>query len=729
MMQVADRSQLIASFALQMRFISQDQFHAAMSTWNHDKSHRLDEILLEHESLDRETHELLVAVVEKHLKLHGGKEDSHFAPLPGAALSADEPPTIVPTANGLRLAAAFDDPLGTIQADSGNWLCYSGRLRMTGPPNQGGMGQVSAALDEQLNREVALKEIKDEYSDDADCRVRFIQEAEITGGLEHPGIVPVYALGRYPDGRPFYAMRFIRGSSLQQAIDHFHSDYDSETDRAKPADRMKSPMAESRCRYESIEFRKLLGRFIDVCNAMEYAHSRGVIHRDLKPSNIMLGKFGETLVVDWGLAKVTGRADTFFDTGEKTLRPSSGSGSTPTQMGQAHGTPAYMPPEQAVGKLDEIGTRSDVYSLGATLYCLLTGKAPFSGATAPNILYRVRTGDFVRPQEVNFQVPRALEAVCLRAMAVDPSNRYASAEALADDVERYLAAGPAAARVEKLANPPQGGWQKWAYHNPLMATVILSLIPNGVLSIANVWFDGNIVLDSADVLSVKIFWGVLIFWKVFLYGCGTAAALCLVLPMFWALQGQAPASALPAARRKCLELGELIFWVSVVCWTAAGFLFPACINAVLYFFDSSEGPDLKQYAHFFVVHVLFGVVSGAIVLSSLSYVSVRLFYPQLLQLSGPIDVRADGLLERSRRIDRYSSLVVWIAFLSLIYLNVLDLDGDYKLAIMVLMCLGLGSTYMLAVKAIPEVKADLDALARSPVAFASFSTDDAKRKH
>lgn len=727
-MPVADRNQLIASFALQMRFINQDQYRAAMSTWNFDKSHGLDEILLEHESLDRETHELLVAVVEKHLKLHGGKEESTFR-FPDSRISADESPSTSPAANIPRLAATpDDDPLGTIRADFGNWLWYSGRLCVTGSPNKGGMGQVSAALDQQLNREVALKEIRDEYADDADCRGRFIQEAEITGGLEHPGIVPVYALGRHADGRPFYAMRFIRGNSLQQAIDDFHSGFDSENAKTVSADKTKDRDTSRLCRFDSIEFRKLLGRFIDVCNAIEYAHSRGVIHRDLKPSNIMLGKFGETLVVDWGLAKVTGREETFFAKGEVTLRPSSGSGSTPTQMGQAHGTPAFMPPEQAVGKLDQIGVTSDVYSLGATLYCLLTGKPPFSGAMEANILYRVKAGDFLRPQELNHQIPKALEAICLRAMALDSHNRYASAEALAEDVERYLAAGSAAARVEKLTNPPQHGWMRWAYQNPLMATFILSLIPNGVLSIANVWFDGNIVLESADVLSHKIFWVVLIFWKIFLYGCGTAFALCLVLPMFWAIQGQSPASALPAARRKCLELGELIFWVSVVCWVAAGFLFPACINVVLYFFDSNEGPDLTQYVHFFVVHVLFGVVSGAIVLSSLSYVSVRLFYPQLLRLSGPVDVRADGVLERARRIDRFSSLVVWISFLSLIYLNFLDLDGDYKLAIMVLMCLGLGSTYMLAVKAIPEVKADLDALARSPVAFASHSTSDVKRK-
>ena len=155
------------------------------------------------------------------------------------------------------------------------------------------MGQVYVAHDEELRREVALKEIQSQHADRKDSRARFLLEAEITGGLEHPGIVPVYGLGQYADGRPYYAMRFIRGDSLQSAIKEFHKAESGERD---PGER-------------TLELRKLLGRFIDVCQAMQYAHDRGVLHRDLKPGNIMLGKYGETLVVDWGLAKALGRND------------------------------------------------------------------------------------------------------------------------------------------------------------------------------------------------------------------------------------------------------------------------------------------------------------------------------------------------------------------------------------------------------------------------------------
>jgi hypothetical protein len=302
-------------------------------------------------------------------------------------------------------------------------------------------------------------------------------------------------------------------------------------------------------------------------------------------------------------------------------------------------------------------------------------------------------------------------------MALNPNDRYPSAAELAEDVERYLAAGPAAARVERLTNPPHHGWMGWAYRNPLVATCVLSLVPNGVLSVANVWYDGNVVLSKADVHAINIFWGMLVFWKIFFYGCGTAFGLWQILPLFAAMQGQPTPSALAAARRKCLRLGELIFWISVVAWTGAGLVFPAWISFVLQLSGSGAVPDVKQYVHFFAAHVICGLVSGAVVMSSLSFVAVRLFYPRLLRLSGTVDVRADGLLEQSERIDRFNSLAAGVPFFALVYMNFVD--TDYKLSIMAMVLLGLMLMYLLAVKAIPEVKADLEALALLPVAFRS----------
>jgi WD40 repeat protein/serine/threonine protein kinase len=310
-----------------------------------------------------------------------------------------------------------------------------------------------------------------------------------------------------------YAMRFIRGDSLKDAADAFHNERgvrgravspaegkvaDEPDDLAMPHEEhaaarlattvVPSAQPETSVRLldetvprvaallESIEFRQLLGRFVDVCNAMEYAHSRGVLHRDLKPGNIMLGKYGETLVVDWGLAKVKGRDGTTTVADEDTLVPSSGSGSAPTQMGSVIGTPAFMPPEQAAGRLHEPGPASDVYSLGATLYYVLTGTAAFRSSTVTELLRKVQAGDFPSPRSVNRNVSLALNAICLRAMALQPSNRYSSPRALADDIERYLADEPVSAHGEPLSVRTR----RWMRKHPrsvasLAATLLVGL--------------------------------------------------------------------------------------------------------------------------------------------------------------------------------------------------------------------------------------------------------------
>jgi len=179
------------------------------------------------------------------------------------------------------------------QKDGSNPATSDGpRFQIIRPHDEGGLGKVSVALDTQLDREVALKEIKPQFADDESSRLRFLLEAEITGGLEHPGIVPIYGLGASADGRPYYAMRFIRGNNLATAIRAYHEDGKEEGGPDKV-----------------VQLRRLLGRFLDVCNAVYYAHQRGVLHRDLKPGNVMLGEYGETLVVDWGLAKPIGAAE------------------------------------------------------------------------------------------------------------------------------------------------------------------------------------------------------------------------------------------------------------------------------------------------------------------------------------------------------------------------------------------------------------------------------------
>ena len=244
---------------------------------------------------------------------------------------------------------------------------------------RGGLGEISIAVDPELDRQVALKELREFHADDPTSQSRFLLEAKLTGRLEHPGIVPVYGFGRHADGRPYYAMRFIEGQTLQQAIERFHA---SESTATAPGER-------------ELAFRRLLGSLIDSCNAVAYAQRRGVVHRDLKPENIMLGPFGETLVLDWGIAKP--RGETHANPGERNSLLDLGDDSL-TRPGSAIGTPRYMSPEQAEGDLQRVGPASDVYSLGATLYCILVGHGPFSSGGVDDVLEHVRRGIFLGPR-------------------------------------------------------------------------------------------------------------------------------------------------------------------------------------------------------------------------------------------------------------------------------------------------------------------------------------------
>jgi serine/threonine-protein kinase len=360
------------------------------------------------------------------------------------------------------------------------------RFRLLRPHARGGLGAVFVALDYELHREVAIKQLLNHHADDPVSRRRFLIEAEVTGGLEHPGIVPVYGLGTYADGRPYYAMRFIRGDSLKEAIDRFHVDKDLKSDAGR----------------RSLELRKLLRRFLDVCNAIDYAHSRGVLHRDLKPGNIIVGKHGETLVVDWGLAKATGKAEP--GTGEQTLMPSSASGSAETLPGSALGTPAYMSPEQARGEIENLGPRSDVYSLGATLYCLLTGKPPQEGDDVGDVLRKVQRGEFTPPRQHDRLIDRALEAVCLKAMAVKPEDRHANCRALAEDVERWMADEPVSAWQEPWTARAR---RRLVRHRTLLAS-IAAAVPVAIAGLAAVLivqaYDRQRLVASNDQLRAAV---------------------------------------------------------------------------------------------------------------------------------------------------------------------------------------------------------------------------------
>ena len=289
---------------------------------------------------------------------------------------------------------------------------------------RGGMGQVLEARDMSLERSVALKLLIEQ--EDPSLRIRFMDEARVQGQLQHPGVPPVYELGRLGDGRLFFAMRRIEGRTLRDVLED-----------------LKFGDPELEKQFGRV---RLLNLMSQVCRTIAYAHSRGVIHRDLKPDNIMLGEFGEVTVMDWGLAKPIGgpgRSDI------STARQHDG-GRFSTQAGEVTGTPQYMPPEQASGRVEALGAHSDIYSLGAMLYEILTLEPPFDGPSARTIRDAVMNTRVTPPSEraPERAIPHAIEQLCLHCLAKEPKQRPRTALAIAEQIDRYLEGEQDRARKE-----------------------------------------------------------------------------------------------------------------------------------------------------------------------------------------------------------------------------------------------------------------------------------------
>jgi serine/threonine protein kinase/WD40 repeat protein len=390
-----------------------------------DPSQDLAALLMEAGVISDKDRDFIEVVVNAAVKAHaddagetlqafGGEGEVRQTFRGSIRLTADGVESIRPTASG---AMGIDSVPGVEEAP--------GRYSEVGEYGRGGMGRVLLVQDEHLGRDIAMKELlPDENASTIDNRpspvrmsaplmARFLQEARITGQLEHPGIVPVYELGYRQDGTLYYTMKLVRGKTLSEAI----------KERKTLRDRLG-----------------LLSHFADLCNAIAYSHSRGVIHRDLKPANVMVGEFGETVVLDWGLAKTMGKADVHADGMAETLHAmklEDDSQAAKTQYGQALGTPVYMPPEQAKGQLDQVDERSDVYSLGAVLYEILTADVPFTGKSVGEILDKVVNNDIVPVAQHEPNVPPELAAICQRALHKNPQHRYTTAKDLADEIERF----------------------------------------------------------------------------------------------------------------------------------------------------------------------------------------------------------------------------------------------------------------------------------------------------
>jgi WD40 repeat protein/serine/threonine protein kinase len=473
--QFRDRNLLFAVLALQDDILSREAFVRVCTLWAADTDRPIAEVMQQERLLSDADRNLVEARLERKLKARGGDIRQSLAESLGSDARQSMSEALTP-----ELLASLPDRLanlGGLNAEPGKW-----RYRLTRTHGSGGLGVVSVAEDSALDRSVAVKQLRPERVIDPMAVERFVREARITGRLQHPNIVPVYELGLRPDDQiPFYAMRFVGHRTLLDAIAQHYADKTLSSGE------------------QNIRFRGLLQSFLAVCNAIAFAHDQGVIHRDIKPANIMIGDFGEVILLDWGLGKRLDEAEpTALQPPAATAGNASDAGKS--QLGVKLGTPAYMSPEQAVGDVCLHGKHTDIYGLGVTLYEILTGDVPFTGASTDELLEAIQTREFPNPRQRNPSVPAPLAAICRKAMQKQPADRYATANALADDIQHWLADEP----VSVFAEPMVARVQRVARKNPGPVSALAATVLVGIIGLtAGLYFVNSEKNQTASALEGK----------------------------------------------------------------------------------------------------------------------------------------------------------------------------------------------------------------------------------
>jgi eukaryotic-like serine/threonine-protein kinase len=455
-----DQQLLFGVLALQMDFISPTQFAEACTVWASRKDTSLLELLTDRGWLQSQDVHDIERLLARRVERNGGdiaaslREVANDPRVQGSLASVADSEihdTLRPSASHRFMS------LIATQAHGSDSL---GRYTLSHVHATGGIGRVWLAHDPSLRREVALKELRPDRVASATIQSRFLREAQVTGQLEHPGIVPIYEVGRRPDDdAPYYTMRFVRGRTLAEAVDAYH---------------------QRRVKGEEgpLELREILAAFVGVCNAIGYAHSRGVLHRDLKPQNIILGSFGEVMVLDWGLARVMDEPEP----GPPPVDLESIDAADATRAGKVLGTPAYMPPEQAAGRIDLFGPKTDVFGLGAVLYHILANRPPFVAATQDEVV-RLAIDGVIRPvSEIVAETPPPLDAICLKALSKAPEDRYSSATALAEEVQRWLAD----ASVQAYRDPLAARIGRWMRNHQTFVTAATVFLVCGIAALTGV---------------------------------------------------------------------------------------------------------------------------------------------------------------------------------------------------------------------------------------------------